>query len=466
MTCQMITRLGFNFIIGAGGRALLATATLFGMTLIANLCFAQLTSQVLIGDSVSEAGKKFPDIDEAIKRFGNRDYLGARQFLESAKRSDPTLPPADLILAKMYFLTGDVAAGRMSLEKTVMDNSGDPEAYLILADQAAQPAQNRTIEAEALYEKALQLTDSFKENAKRKRNFDIRAHSGRAFVSERRKNWQKAVEDLQAMLKTDPDNAAGHYRLGRALFMMKKYKEGYDEFVASKKLDKEKAIPNPYVSAASMYDALNMPNEAKQAFDLAIKEDGKNIGTLTSYAQWLIKTGKAEDAAKVLAEARKIDPNSLDVLTLSGVAARMSKQLKPAEDYFVAALAIAPSNGGVINQLALLLVDQPDDDKRRRALEFAGINARLNDKSADAQVTYAWVLFQLQRLAEAQEALRMGIRLGNLGQDSSYLVAKMISDQNVDAAKRLLTDALESDNPGIFVNRREAQELLDSLNKK
>ena len=76
---------------------------------------------------------------------------------------------------------------------------------------------------------------------------------------------------------------------------------------------------------------------------------------LTSYAQWLLQTGDEAKAESVLADARKIDPDNLEILSLSGVAARMGKKLKPAEDYFMAALRLSPSNGGVTNQLALLL---------------------------------------------------------------------------------------------------------------
>ena len=50
---------------------------------------------------------RYGDVDEAIKRFINRDVLAARQFLETAKKKDPNLPPVDLLLAKMYFLTGN-----------------------------------------------------------------------------------------------------------------------------------------------------------------------------------------------------------------------------------------------------------------------------------------------------------------------------------------------------------------------
>ncbi len=138
----------------------------------ANAARAQLTSQALIGDAVSpDSISRHTDVDEAIKRFLNRDILAAHQFLEAAKKKDPNLPPVDLLVAKMYFLSGNATAGRISLERTALENPDDPEAYLIIADQAMQ--QGRTIEADALYERALELTAKFSGNAKRKRNFEI-----------------------------------------------------------------------------------------------------------------------------------------------------------------------------------------------------------------------------------------------------------------------------------------------------
>jgi Tfp pilus assembly protein PilF len=443
-----------------------------GCCLLTRPAAAQVTTQMLIGDAVSEqVGTRYPDVDKAIQRFTNRDFLGARLLLEDAKRKDATLPPTDLTLAKLYFLSGDEAAGRNALEATVSTSPNDPEVFLILADTAMRQA--RSIEGEALYDKALQLTEKFAENPKRKRNFEIRARNGRAAVAERRRNWAGAVADLRALLKVDPDNATAHYRLGAALFMQAKtgpdFKAGYDEFVAAKKLDKDKTIPNPYVSTALWYDQLGKKTEAQTAFERAVAEDRANPNTMASYAQWLIKTGSVEKAEAALAEARKANPSSLEILILSGVAARMAKKMKPAEDYFLQALSVSPSNGAVLNQLALLLVDQADKDKQDRALQYALINSKLVAQSSEAQVTLSWVLYQLGRLAEADAAFRDGLRLGmgNLTPDSSYLVAKMLVDQNrADMAKQILTSALDNDSQGIFVNRQDAQALLATLDKK
>jgi tetratricopeptide (TPR) repeat protein len=446
----------------------LVFATFAALAIVPGNVQAQgLTTQALIGDSVDTTSlARYTEVDEAIKRFMNRDVLAARQFLEAAKKKDASLPPVDLLLAKMYFIGGNAAAGKSSLEKTAADNPDDPEATLILADQALQ--QGRTIEADALYDKGLALTTKFNGSAKRKRNFEIRARAGHAAVAQRRKNWDTAVNDLRALLKIDPDNAAAHFRLGQTLFMLKQYQEGYAEFEQAKKLDKN--MPDKDVATASMYDQLKVEDKAAQAqkfFDRALASNKTDDKTVTAYAQWLIKSGNPQSLAKaeqMLADARKANPGNLNLLILSGVAARMGQKMKPAEDYFIEALGIAPANGDVINQLALLLIGQSDTTKRERALQFAGMSSQLNSQSADAQITLAWVLYQLGRVVDAEAALRSGLQLGNLSPDSSYLVAKILADQNkAEPAKQILKSALDTESPGIFIFRQEAQNLLTSL---
>jgi tetratricopeptide (TPR) repeat protein len=428
----------------------------------ANTATAQITTQALIGDAVSEIGTRYSDIDGAIQRFANRDFDGARLLLDSARRKDPTLPPSTLLLAKMHLLARNGPAASAALEKTAQENAGDPEPSLILADQAF--AGRRVIEAEALYNQGLQLTEKFAENPKRKRSLEIRARLGRAMVADQRKNWPTAASEMQALLKIDPENASGHFRLGQALFMQKKYKEGFDELSAARRIDKN--LFDPFVYAALFYDQLGMMNEAQQAFDRAAKNDPKDVNTLASYAQWLIKTGKLDQAEQVLDKAREAKPQALNILFLSGIAARLNKKMKPAEDFFIEALHIAPSNGDLMNQLALVLIEQNDDEKRNRALQFAFASSRINNQSADAQATLGWVLYQLGRTGEADQALRNAQQLGAFSPDSNYLVAKILMAQNRNNdAKPFLREALESENAALFVHRQEAQALFESLNK-
>lgn len=443
--------------------AALAAAAIFGSWPAASRAQAQLNTELLIGDAVADLGPKYSDVDEAIKRFNNRDVLSARALLEEARKKSPSLPPTDMMLAKMYLISGNTNAGRAALEKTVAENPADPEAYILLAD--IDFAQGGTVEAEALYDKALGLTEKFNDNPKRKRNFGIRGRWGRAQVAERRKNWTAMGSDLQALLKIDDHHAGARYKMGVALCRLNRFPEGKAAFEAARKDDKN--LPGASLSMALLYDQMGRSDDAKKAFVDAIKEDQTDLAAMAQYAQWLIKNGSFDEAESRLALARKAHPESLDVFVLSGAAAVMNGKMKEAEDFFVTALGKAPARLDVINQLALLLIEQDNDDSRKRALQFATMNAKINDNSADAQITLAWVYFKLGQKTEANDALKRGLQLGNLTPDSSYHVAVMISLTNqpeqVDGAKRILTEALTAENAGIFVHRKEAQELLKKL---
>ncbi len=419
-----------------------------------------LTPEILIGDSVAEPNaSKYSDIDEAIKRFDGKDVLGARTFLERAVSKDDKLPPVDVMLAKMHFVTGNVQAGLAALDAAVRDIRTDPEPYLLLADQARSTGQS--ISALALYDKGIELTEAYDANPKRKRRFMLRAYSGRAAVLQQWEDWVAAEADLQVLLKEDPDDAAALSRLGVVYFMLDKPAEGYNSFVKARELNKD--LAPPYVAAATMYQRLGKPDQARQAFERAYAENKADKATLVAYAQWLLQTDQIDQAKTVLAGARKEIPNSFEILLLSGLAERMSGELDAAEQLYMQALAIQPTNRDVYNQLALLLFDQDNTEKKQRGAGFAQANASIHQSNADVLITLAWVMYKLGRVNEFNEAYQRGVRAGALSPDSKYLIAKIMVDQKRnDVAEKLLTNASD-DYQGIFVMKNEAQALLESI---
>lgn len=432
---------------------------------------APITSEMLIGDAVTDPeAQRYSDIAEAIKRYNNNDALGAKQFLETAKRKDDRLPPVNLMMAKLYFLSNQSAAGLQSLEATARDDASDPEPYLLLADQAITQAQ--AVQASALYDKGIELTEKYDANPRRKRKFQIRGYAGRAAVLQRWQDWKGAEADLRKWIEADSEDANAQNRLGYVLFMQGREKEGYDAFTKSKALNKD--LPSPYVSAASMYQRLaNVPensekkseyeSKARQSFERAYGEDKNNETTLIAYAEWLIRTGNLEQAATVLAGARQAQPGSHEIMLLSGVLAQMTGKNDDAAKFYNQTLALAPGNRDASNQLALLLIGNASDEDKVRAEQIARINQQLNQNNADVNITLAWVLRQRNKGAEANQAFQNGLRLGTLSADSNLLVAKLLAEQNrKDMALTLLENALKEEQ-GIFVNRTEAEALIDSL---
>lgn len=421
-----------------------------------------LTPEALIGDSVSEPNSdRYSDVAEAIKRFKNRDPLSARSFLERAVQKDPKLPPVGVLTAKMQLLAGNSQAVRPALEQAVLDDSAnDPEPFLLLAEEAL--AGNRIIEADALFDKAVALIEGYNENPKRKRQFVIRAHRGRAVVSQRREKWDQAESDLRMWLEQDPDNASARMQLGQALFMRGEDREGYESFVAAKQNSDE--LPEPYVSAALMYDKLGKTAEAMQAFERAFSKDANNSTTLLAYAQALVKSRDVQKAESVLDQARISASDSLNVWLLSGVVSQISGERDAAEEHYLRALSLSPSNRDVINQLAQLLSDSPDEEDNKRAAQFASLNAKINPNNPDVNMTLAWVLFQNGQVAAANQALGQAIQGGAMSADGQFLFAKMMlaARNDKETAKKLLEASLKNDR-GIFVQREQAEALLATL---
>lgn len=418
----------------------------------------------LIGDSVSNADDaRYSDVAEAIQRFRNRDQLSARTFLERAVQKDPKLPPVGVLMAKLQLLSGNAAGVRPALEQAVQeDSAGDPEPYLLLAEEAL--AGQRTIEADALFDKAVSMIEKYTTNAKRKRQFEIRAYRGRAIIGERRQDWEQAESDLRKWIEQDPEEASAYQRLGQVLFQYQtdaKDTEGFAAFKKAKELNKE--LPSPFVSAALMYSRNGKTARAMESFERAFAESGTDQTTLIAYAQALVKANQLPKAETVLKKAREVAANTDSVWLLSGVAARMAGDTKAAEQYLMQALALSPMNRDVLNQLSLVLLESEAEGSKARALQFAQLNQQLNQNNPDINVTLAWVLFQNGDARNATAALRQGLQGGALSPDGSFLLAKilLVRDDKTNA-KRLLESALKSDQ-GIFVERKEAERILGTL---
>lgn len=425
----------------------------------------RLTAETLIGDSVSNPDdRRYGDIAKAIQYFLNRDQIGARTFLERAVEKNSKLPPVGVLVAKMQLLTGNSAAVRPALERAVQEDAADdPEPFLLLAEEAL--AGQRTIEADALFDKAIQLIDQYEANAKRKRQFQIRAYRGTAVIAERRQNWEKAEDALKKWLEQDPEEDTALQRLGQVLFMYEdqpnKQREGFEAFTKAKRINDD--LPSPYVSAALLYSRNGKDDLAMESFERAFRESGTDPTTLISYAQALVKAGELSKAESVLQKARTSAAELQSTWLLSGVAARMADDSAKAEEHFMRALSLSPSNRDVLNQLALTLVDSGDEAAKARALQFASLNKQLNSDNPDVNITLAWVLYQNGDNRRGNAALQQGVQGGGMTPGASFLVAKILLERDDKAnAKKLLESALKGDR-GIFVERKEAERLLGEL---
>jgi tetratricopeptide (TPR) repeat protein len=424
---------------------------------------AQVTAQTLIGKAVSDESQN-QEVTGAINRFRDRDIDGCRAILERVKSNNPKLPPPGVMMAMLWLSVNQLGPARAELEDSVVKFAKDPEPYLMMGDLAFQ--ERRVTDADMLFKEATRLTAEYTENAKRKRDFDIRCNAGSAAVAEARKQWEVAQKHLQAWIDLDPDNASAHQRMGIVLFQLSKPQEALEQFREAKKLD-QKAV-QPELAMARLYDDAKKRDTAKKLIEAAIKEAPKDPAVLLAAAQWYLGQNDLDRAKSIADDALKIDAKSLEGRVVRGAIARVARDYAAAEKFFYDAHVQSPGNFPASNSLALVLIESDDKESRQRALEMAEANVAMHRENSPQQVnaltTLAWVYYKLGRREDAEKILAQITQNNALTTDGAYYVAKLLSDRGEkDRAQKILEEVLA--NEPMFATRPDAVDLLAKLKK-
>ena len=424
---------------------------------------ADVTVEKLTGNAITGVGPYVQDVSDAIRQFAAKNYPAALEHLESAKKSTPRLAPPEVMMAQLHYDAAQPGAAVAMLERAIARVPQDPESYVLLAERAM--AEGRLTEAEMLFYQAGKALEIFTDNPRRKQDLQVRTFAGAASVDETRANFKEARGKLESLVKLDPRNAQGHDRLGRVLFALEDQKAAYAEFKLAAEIDKN-AVPAELAMANLFPDKPS----AEKWLNFAINKSKEDLRTRLAAANYLLRSNQAE-AAKVHAdEALKMDPNGFDSNSVAGLIARMMGDYKKSEAYLAKAHLLAPTHPGVINHLALVLLELPNNEGRERALQYAELGAKLNPTSMDALTTLGWINYRLNRRREAERAFTVamaspdGTTRPTMTSDMAYYLAHLAKEQgNIPEAINLLKDALNTELP--FAYRKAAGDFLAELSK-
>ncbi len=430
---------------------------------------APFSAKTFLEPMVEAYGPKYQDVDTAIERLRSGNVAGARDSLRIAKQKNPELPPANTMLAQILFRFNQAAAGRSALEQAAVGSPDDPAAFIYLGELAYQT--RRLVEAGMLYEKGQQLTNSYNGNDKRKKRLLINLHGGFASIAEVRENWTEAKKHLETLKSLDPNNVVARTRLGRVIFKMAdgdrtQENQAYKEFQQLHRID-SKATAHPDVNMALLYENAGRRGNARRMMQQAATRDSNNVQTRLAVAKWAMESNDMNMAKQNADAALSLDSSSLQAKLLAGIIARFNNDLPAAERVFKQAHLQAPTNLDAITQLALVLIGQSDEQKRREALEYARLNARIysdltKQSGREAAITLGWVLSRLGENAAAVRTVQQAINAGSISADSSYHAAQILYDSGLtDVAGKILSSTLQSDT--VFPNRNSAEQLLAKI---
>ena len=405
------------------------------------------------------AQQQIPEIADAVARFRNRDVAGAYSVLQTAVKNHPEMPPAEVIMAEFFAASRQEEGVRSWLEKAITSAPNDPQAYVLLGQDALQ--NQRLAEATLLFEKAKTLVDSFSGNPKRKTDLAAAAESSLARLAMGRQDWTAAQTHLEQWLKVQPDSAAALQLLGRTLFEQKKPAEALEKLKAAKVADPK--VLTPEAVMAQWYEQAGDRENATKNMIAALTAQPKDFRTRLNAADWAFKAGELDQARAQIEIALQLDATSVEAQLLAGNIAIYQKDYPTAEKYYKTALIESPGNFAASNNLALALCEQDDKAKQDLASQYAQINVRLYPKESEPLSTLGRVLFRLGRMQEADQIFRQVTSAGkSLSPDTAYYIADLYAaTSRPDDAKILLANALKT--TGLFSLRKDAEALQKRL---
>ena len=422
--------------------------------------------------SAAAANQKPQEVAEAVARFNAHDFDGALELLRRAASKDHDLPPARILMAELFVQSKQTGAAREALERAVIENPADPEAYILLGDMAL--GDKRSAEADLLYARADRSFDALKSSPKRQKALMPRLLAGRAglaqlrqllagrdSVAQVRENGLAALKYLEAWTAVDPENAIARERLGRALFEQHRGEDALAQLRIAAKLD-GKMLP-PEVILAQLYEAAGDREHATHWMSTALRAAPKDLNTLLAAAMWSLETGQNDQAGELTARALAIDSKSLQANLLQGTLELLLKDYEAAEKHLHFVLQQSPGQTTALDNMALALCEQDDEAKKRRALEYVQMNIREHPDRAEAYATLGRVLYRFGHAEEAEKALRTAATHGEISPDAAYCLARIdLATKREAEGKQLLEAALKG--RGLFMQRQEARGLLEQLN--
>lgn len=401
------------------------------------------------------------EVQEAVHRFQRRDYDACVRQLAAAVKSHPELPPPHALFAKLAFLGNQGGLVRPALERAIGEDADHPEVYILFGDLALM--EGRLTDGAVHFEKARALAMAKRWTADQRRRFEGLCCQGEAAVAESRGDWKGAGAALSAWLEQEPANARARHRLGRALFGVGRYEPAHAEL--EKAAGADPTIEPAAVTMAWLYTREHDSGKAREWMEYAVKVAPDSSRVRIAFASWLLEQGRGEEARSQLEAAAGLDPRSIEVRRMLGLAARQRKDLSAAEPIFQSLSEESPGDAWARNQWALVLAEQPDAAKQRRALQLAELSVRQDPKSGEALATLGTVYYRIKRLDDAEKVLRAVVVGGKGNSDAAYMLALVEAERgNPDGAAALVKTALAA--PGLFVSRDDARKWLEKRPSK
>ena len=167
----------------------------------------------------------------------------------------------------------------------------------------------------------------------------------------------------------EADAAELNYQLGARYYKNGNYELARDRLLYSIELNPRRAIAHS--TLALTYEQLGNIRLATESYESAVRAEPRNFDVLNTYAVFLCRQNRYDDAEKYFDRAVRIpeNDNAEIMLTNAGVCMAQKPDLVKAEEFFRRALDRKPNWGEALLQMCVLKHQQGDDLNARAFLQ-------------------------------------------------------------------------------------------------
>jgi cellulose synthase operon protein C len=390
----------------------------------------------------------------------------AEEFLKQAKHDLPDNPAAYRMLADFYFAVNNIDGALSEYASLYRDHPRDLQVNKNYVQLLIM--KNRFDEASKINEDILKL---------RSQDDDCLTYRGEIEMGQGKP--MEAVQTLESVVGSNPDNAVAHYQLGLAFSRLSQWDRAAQELQEAVRIrpymvDAKRALANlalekgdfPGVEAAATkiitlepaspdgYALRALSFRARKQLGPAEQDARKAIEVAPQAAVGYLEMGNLRSMQQKFSEAESWyrqslgrDPNSAEALEGLINVYTLEKQKDKAIAAANAQISLSPNNSAFYGLLGGMLLETKDYPKAQAALQKA---VELNKNNTDAYAKLSQAQAGRGALEKAVATCKEGLQ-NNPQSDSLYLLLGSLYEQQHDreAAKSAYQSALnvKHDNP-------------------
>ena len=210
-----------------------------------------------------------------------------------------TASPEALLLytqGREYHHTGDIAKSIELMQKAVAIDPNFAMAYRSIA--VSYNNSYMFTEAKKWMDKAMALRDRVSEKERLLLEADYYSRSERTDP--------KAFEAYQKLLAIYPDDSFTHIKLALLYLNYELWDKAIEHSLAAVRNEERTYYPYDYLAA--VYEALGMPEKAKEAAELGIRASGENVAFRLDLADYHLYQGRFKEALAEIEKAITLSP--------------------------------------------------------------------------------------------------------------------------------------------------------------